>query len=464
MSPTPPTHPEARRRPISLALRVTVLAALSTTLLLLVFAWGVERSIEVHFARMDLAELSLGWRAVDGALRAGDAAQRARRLRDAFGADRGVVLRVRDAAGRLVYASPGPPLAGAGVPALAAPSLDGLHEWRAGGSTWRGLVLRAPGGGRVVLARNIDFHLEYLRGLRGALWAGTLAASLLSVLLARLAVEQGNAPLRRISARMREIGSEHLDMRLDPDRVPRELADLVAAFNAMLVRIERGFERLRAVSADIAHELRTPVTNLRTQTQVALARTRDAEAYREVLYSNLEEFERMSAMISDMLFLAQAEQAQPAREDVDLAAEARALFEYFEAWAEEQGVALTLSGAAAPVRGDRAMLRRALSNLLGNAVRHAARGSAVELRLVQRPQRLRVEVCNLGPDIAPEHLPHLFERFYRADASRRRSGEGAGLGLAIVQSIVEMHKGSVDVRSAGGSTCFAIELPTARPA
>ena len=316
----------------------------------------------------------------------------------------------------------------------------------------------------MVLARNIDFHLEYLRGLRGALWAGTLAASLLSVLLARLAVEQGNAPLRRISARMREIGSEHLDMRLDPDRVPRELADLVAAFNAMLVRIERGFERLRGVSADIAHELRTPVTNLRTQTQVALARTRDAEAYREVLYSNLEEFERMSAMISDMLFLAQAEQAQPAREDVDLAAEARALFEYFEAWAEEQGVALTLSGAAAPVRGDRAMLRRALSNLLGNAVRHAARGSAVELRLVQRPQRLRVEVCNLGPDIAPEHLPHLFERFYRADASRRRSGEGAGLGLAIVQSIVEMHKGSVDVRSAGGSTCFAIELPTARPA
>ncbi|OIQ85956.1 sensor kinase CusS [mine drainage metagenome] len=452
---------DAVRRPISLALRVTVLVGLSTTLLLLAFAWGVERSIELHFARMDLDSLATTWRAVDAALQLRDPAQRQHRLRDAVGDRRDLVLRVSDASGRMLFASDGPQLPVADSRAARAPALDALQLWQAGGHSWRGVLLRAPGGERVVLARAIDFHLSYLDRLRSALWAGTLLASLISVLLARLAVQQGNAPLRRISARMRDIGSEHLDARIDPAQVPVELADLVAAFNAMLERIERGYERLRGVSVDIAHELRTPVTNLRTQTQVALSRARPVDAYREVLYSNLEEFERMSAMISDMLFLAQSEHAQPAHDDVELAAEVRALFEYFEAWADEQGVALRLHGDAR-VCGDRAMLRRALSNLLRNAVHHSARGAAVEVTLAADAQRVRVEVCNTGAAIAPQHLPHLFERFYRADPSRRRNGEGAGLGLAIVKSIVEMHRGTVAARSADGLTCFSIEVPAPR--
>ena len=453
---------DAARRPISLALRVTVLVGLSTTLLLLAFAWGVERSIESHFASMDLDSLTSTWRAVDAALASSDAVQRQRRLRDAVGARHDLLLRVRDAGGRLLFASPGPSLPVAGVRAEPEPRLAALQRWQVDGGNWRGVVLRAPGGERVVLARAIDFHLRYLERLRSALWAGTLLASLLSVLLARLAVQQGNAPLRRLGARMRDIGSEQLDARLDPDQVPVELAGLVAAFNAMLERIERGYERLRGVSVDIAHELRTPVTNLRTQTQVALSRARDADAYREVLYSNLEEFERMSAMISDMLFLAQSEHALPAPDEVDLALEVHALFEYFEAWADEQGVALRLHGAA-QVRGDRAMLRRALSNLLRNAVHHSARGGAVDVTLAADAQRVRVDVCNAGAAIAAEHLPHLFERFYRADPSRRRNGEGAGLGLAIVKSIVELHRGVVAARCADGRTCFSVELPAARP-
>ncbi len=454
---------DAARRPISLALRVTVLVGLSTTLLLLAFAWGVERSIELHFARMDLDSLASTWREADAALASHDAAQRLQRLREAVGERRDVVLRVRDADGRLLFASGSPAPPGAGVGAERAPELDALRLWQADGHRWRGVVLRGPGGERVVLARAIDFHLRYLERLRSALWAGTLLASLISVLLARLAVQQGNAPLRRISARMRDIGSEHLDARIDPAQVPVELAGLVAAFNAMLERIERGYERLRGVSVDIAHELRTPVTNLRTQTQVALSRAREVDAYREVLYSSLEEYERMSAMISDMLFLAQTEHAQPAHDDVDLAVEVLALFEYFEAWAEEQGVELRLRGGAR-VHGDGSMLRRALSNLLRNAVHHSARGGAVDVTLAADAQRVRVEVCNAGAAIAPEHLTHLFERFYRADPSRRRNGEGAGLGLAIVKSIVEMHRGSVAVRCADGRTCFSIELPAPRRA
>ena len=455
---------DAARRPISLALRVTVLVGLATTLLLLAFAWGVERSIDLHFARMDLDSIASTWREVDSALALRDSAQRQHRLRDAVAERHDLVLRVRGADGQLLFASAGPALPASGAPASRAPEIDALQQWQADGRNWRGVVLRAAGGERVVLARSIDFHLRYLERLRSALWAGTLLASLISVLLARLAVQQGNAPLRRLGARMRDIGSEQLDARLDPAQVPVELAGLVAAFNAMLERIERGYERLRGVSVDIAHELRTPVTNLRTQTQVALSRARDADAYREVLYSNLEEFERMSAMISDMLFLAQTEHAQPAQEDVELATEVQALFEYFEAWADEQGVALQLHGGAARVRGDRAMLRRALSNLLRNAVHHSARGAAVDVTLAVDAQRVRVDVCNARAAIAPEHPPHLFERFYRADPSRRRTGEGAGLGLAIVKSIVELHRGTVSVRSADGHTCFSVELPAPRRA
>ncbi|VDY06856.1 sensory histidine kinase in two-component regulatory system with CusR, senses copper ions (fragment) [Thiomonas sp. Bio17B3] len=313
----------------------------------------------------------------------------------------------------------------------------------------------------VVVATAIDFHLQYLRELQNALWAGTLMASLISVLVAALAVRQGHAPLRRISARMREMTTERLHTRLDPKHVPVELVDLAAAFNAMLTRIEQGFARLRNVSADIAHELRTPVTNLTTQTQVALSKARDVDAYREILYSNLEEFERMGAMISDMLFLAQAEQG-PMRRDaggIDLHAEIRSLFDYFEAWAEDRGVSLELNGQVGRVEGDREMLRRALSNLIANAVRYTQRDQSVDVRLSRNQRWVTIEVCNPGIGIPSEHLPHLFDRFYRVDPSRQRRGEGAGLGLAIVKSIIEAHAGKVSVTSTSGMTCFSVDLP-----
>ena len=147
---------------------------------------------------------------------------------------------------------------------------------------------------------------------------------------------------------------------------------------------------------------------------------------------------------------------------MELAAEVRALFELFEAWADEQDVALQLHGTDARGSGDRAMLRRTLNNLLRNAVHHSARGSTVDVTLAADAQRVCIEVCNAGPTITPEHLPHLFERFYRADPLRRRSGEGAGLGLAFVKSIGELHRGTVAVRSADGRICFSLELPAPR--
>jgi two-component system heavy metal sensor histidine kinase CusS len=280
-------------------------------------------------------------------------------------------------------------------------------------------------------------------------------------LMGWIAVRQGHAPLRDIVARMRRISADKLESVIPPDTVPRELSALAESFNDMLGRVDEAFRRLSHFNADIAHELRTPITNLMTQTQVALSRARTIDEYREILYSNMEEYERMAQMIGDMLFLAQTDNGARKAEAsvVDLDAEAHGLFEYYEGWAEERGVTLKLKGTA-KVTGDRLMLQRALGNLLSNAIRHTAAGRTVHVKLAATEDgSVRVTVENPGAEIPPEHLPKLFDRFYRVDASRQRSGEGAGLGLAIVKSIVDAHGGKIEVTSADGRTAFQVVLP-----
>jgi two-component system heavy metal sensor histidine kinase CusS len=271
-----------------------------------------------------------------------------------------------------------------------------------------------------------------------------------------------------MAASVAHIEASRLGERLPERHVPAEIESLAVAFNAMLARLEDSFRRLSEFSSDIAHELRTPVSNLMTQTQVALSSARDSDDYREILYSNLEEYERMAQMIGDMLFLAQADNGllKPGYADIDLNAEVRALFDYFDAWAEERGVTLALEGTTSPLAGDRLMLRRALSNLLANAIRHTAAGNTVRVRLASDQSGISVVVENPGPVIPPEHLPRLFDRFYRVDPARQRggegknsgSGEGTGLGLAIVKSIVEAHGGRIRVASAMGLTQFQIKF------
>jgi two-component system heavy metal sensor histidine kinase CusS len=179
-----------------------------------------------------------------------------------------------------------------------------------------------------------------------------------------------------------------------------------------------------------------------------------------VLYSNLEEYERMAKMIGDMLYLAQTDHQliKPTLADVDLASEVQALFEYFDPLADERQVRLEHRGHARIVRGDRLMLRRALSNLLSNAIRHTSPGQAVTVTMQDLEETVLVTVANPCEDIAPEHLPHLFDRFYRVDPSRQRHGDGAGLGLAIVKSVVEAHGGEIAVSSNNGVTAFQIRL------
>jgi two-component system heavy metal sensor histidine kinase CusS len=229
----------------------------------------------------------------------------------------------------------------------------------------------------------------------------------------------------------------------------------------MLGRLQDSFRRLSEFSSDLAHELRTPIASLMTQTQVALSRTRSAEEYREVLYSNAEEYERLARMISDMLFLAKSDHGLivPRSKPIELSTEVRELFEFYDALADDRKVSLAAEGEGA-VDGDPLMIRRAISNLLANAINHTPPGGAINVRIALADDRaVRLSVENTGDGIAPEHLSRIFDRFYRVDPSRQRSTDGAGLGLAITKSIVTAHKGTVEAHSAHGLTRFVIVFP-----
>lgn len=458
-------------RPTSLALRITFVVALAVSTLLAAFTVYVERSVKNHFAEQDLGELKVVAEAIDLALGPtpmADSKQAVQaRLAAAVTGHHGVYFGVFDPQGAPVYSTaPHALMELARVsPAVASLNADTLKVWQFDDKVFRGDLLRIRGES-VLVAVTMQSHLHFLQMLQKGLWTGALVSCILAVLAAWLAVRWGHAPMRRIGAAMNSVSSENLDVRIASTEVPAELESLVTSFNDMLDQLQASFVRLREFSADIAHELRTPVTNLTTETQVALSKVRSVDAYQEVLYSNLEELERMGKMISDMLFLAQADhqQAKPEMTAIDLEVEVLALFEYFEALADEGGVALVVQGKAQRVEGDRLMLRRALSNLISNALRYASRGSNLSVRFAELDGMVEVCVQNSGPEIEARHLPRLFDRFYRVDPARHHvaGGEGPGLGLAIVKAIVQAHGGTVHATSALGQTCFLVLLPTVK--
>ncbi|MBP8298358.1 MAG: heavy metal sensor histidine kinase, partial [Burkholderiales bacterium] len=274
----------------------------------------------------------------------------------------------------------------------------------------------------------------------------------------------GLRPLRQIDATASAITADRLAERLDLARAPAEVQRLGASFNAMLARLHESFRRLSEFSSDLAHELRTPLNNLLGQTHVALSRPRAPRDYQDVLESNAEELERLRKMTEDMLFLAKADEARtrldwqtfPLREEADKVAD------YFAVVAEDRAVQVEVTGAA-PVHADRRLVQRALNNLFANAVRHAPPGTPVRVRIDAGDDGgVRLSIANAGPGIAPEHLPRVFDRFYRTDPSRPDSAESNGLGLAIVQSIMRMHGGLATAASGpGGLTTFTLHFPPA---
>lgn len=345
-----------------------------------------------------------------------------------------------------------------------------LYAWSEGARRFRGLALLLPvtGDGTTLLEVNtairIDHHEAFMDVVLRALWIAMGCALGLSIPVSILIVRGGLSPLRQLAGQVDAISSKRLNERIDPDRLPAELVGFADAFNAMLGRLDASFARLSEFSADIAHELRTPVSNLLTQTQVMLSRERSAEEYRDVLSSNLEELDRLGRMVSEMLFLAKTDNTREVvhRERVDLAYEVRQLFEFYEALASEKSIALHLVGEVF-AEVERTMLRRALSNLLSNAIRHTAAGGCIQVALELTDDKACVHVSNPGTPLSEPVRVKMFERFYRTDAARSRDTEGAGLGLAIVKAIAKAHGGGVSVTSDGNNNTFSIFFPvTAR--
>ncbi|SEE84096.1 two-component system, OmpR family, heavy metal sensor histidine kinase CusS [Burkholderia sp. WP9] len=284
---------------------------------------------------------------------------------------------------------------------------------------------------------------------------GSLAVLLLSYSVTRL----GLAPLTRLTRDASAVSPNNRSQRLNTAALPLELSDLANSFNGALERLDGAYGRLESFNADVAHELRTPVTILIGQTEVALTRNRSVDDLRHTLQSNLEEFERMRAIINDMLFLARADQGERATGlvEVSLAAEAAHTLEFLEIPLEEARVHAQLRGDAV-ARVNRSLFGRACTNLLMNAIQHCEPGAEINVTIVNEEDQVRVAVANPGAPISPDVLEHLFDRFYRAEVSRTNSRENHGLGLAIVKAIAEMHRGTVSAQSAHGINTFAFSV------
>jgi len=328
-------------------------------------------------------------------------------------------------------------------------------------TTWTKVV--AGDGNRpqvtLVLVKDPLRFLETLDAFRYALIAlgggGVLAVALLGFGIARL----GLRPLDRLSRQAHALDPSHQEQRLDLTPMPAELSELTSSFNGALARLETAYQQLEAFNADVAHELRTPLTNLIGQTQVTLTRERSAAELEEVLHSNLEEMERLKAIVNDMLFLARADQGAAATRLVatSIAAEVGKVVDFLEPLIDERGVHIRLRGDESGSI-ETALLRRALSNLLQNAIEHSTPGDEIAVAITREGEQIQIAVSNPGNKIEGRHLAHLFDRFYRVDIARRNPGGNHGLGLAIVKAIALMHRGSVFARSEQGRNTFGFTL------
>ena len=303
-------------------------------------------------------------------------------------------------------------------------------------------------------------HSTFLNSFRWQLAYIGLAGTLCLMILGWLAAWKGLQPIQKMTKVAEGISAQSLQSRLDVAHLPTELQALAVAFNAMLDRLEQALARLSDFSSDLAHEMRTPINTLMTQTQVCLSRSRNITDYQEVLFSNLEEFERLSRTVSDMLFLAKSNHGMSKAQfkPIDLAAEISALFEFYDALAAEKSIQLVQTGSG-QVMGDPALLRRALNNLLSNAVKYGHAHSVVKVECEQQVNCTIFSIQNKTDkteQLSAEQLPRLFDRFYRTDSARHQMAQGTGLGLAITKSILDMHDARITANFANGQIQFTI--------
>lgn len=373
--------------------------------------------------------------------------------------NRDSVLWILDARGHVLIevnpsALPLPKLA-----AAAAPTLGHDRDTPALRLAWLDV---AQGGQalKLIAGKGADEREQMLAAYRIRIWLALSVAASLAFALGWLVSQRGLTPVRQLAAQATAIDVRHLHIRLDDFGHTTELQALSEALNQMLARLEQGFAQLSRFSEDLAHEMRTPLTNLMGQSQQLLDRQRSPEDYQNLLASNVEEYERLARMIDSMLLLARCEQptAMLKRQKVELHQLVTQLCDYFEGMAEERGMQL-VNHCHGQLDAEPLLLRRALANLIANALRYGATDSTVMISTTSNTGVMAISVHNHGEPIAAQHLPHLFERFYRCDPSRHQPDDSGGLGLAIVRSIMHAHGGEATASSDHNGTTFTLRFP-----
>ncbi|MGE5593057.1 MAG: ATP-binding protein [Betaproteobacteria bacterium] len=347
----------------------------------------------------------------------------------------------------------------------------GFSSARVAGEPWRVYTIRIdlpPERSPYVLqvARPLSAVDETLERVAGVLVLGIPLVLFVAALGGVFISGRALGPIDRVTRLAREIGAEDLSRRLNLRLPNDEVGRLASTFDDMLSRLEAAFEREKQFTQDAAHELRTPLTVMKGTIDVALSRPRAAAEYRSTLSEVETQVDRLIHLAEGLLFLARAERTNSKLkvEPLDLAVLVAGLVDQLRPVAEAKGVSIRYDGPVSlPFRGDQDRLIRLFLNLLDNAVKHTPAGGNVTAGVARRGGGVEVAVRDTGPGIPPEHLPHIFERFYRVDKARSRSEGGVGLGLAIAKHIAELHGGSIRVASAPDKgTVFTVNLPTSR--
>ena len=385
-----------------------------------------------------------------------------------------IYLRVLDAGAHTLTQTPGmaqqfPPPTQEELAAVATPEGERRDIVSPSGKPFLSLIVRIPGQGagepprfmQVAMDREHDEYL--LTRYRQRLWLVLGVSLVLCSLGGYLIARSGMRPIKNIGRTAAHIRATTLHERIETEGLPAELSGLADTFNEMLDRLEQSFRHASQFSDDVAHELRTPINNLRGEIEVALGRSRSEEEYRGILESCLEECARVSRLIQTLLFLARSDTAVEVlqREKIEVGQALRNVQNYYEAAAAEAGVELNLSASdAVHAQLDRTLFQQAVGNLISNALAHTPAGGVVRLAARAEQGNVVVSVNDTGCGIAAEHLPRVFERFYRVHQVRRASAQNAGLGLAVVKSIATRHGGHVEIDSeVGRGTEVRLILP-----
>lgn len=463
---------ESTHRRWSLAASLTLWYALSAFILVLVATGYLYFALSRNFDREDDQFLTNRVRGVQLALDSLPAGKPALdkviEAEDARSESGQILIRVIDVRGEIVAESSNMREA---LPKESMFQLgkDAKAEWRgdydsSAGRSYRLFIVRRGPAGYLIQAamdRTHDAELleDYRRQLSYILGLSLIVCSIGGYMIAR----HGMRPVKAVAQIAERIRSTSLEQRIEVAGKPAEIRNLAETFNNMLDRLQESFTRMAQYSADIAHELRTPVNNLRGEIEVALGKARTPAEYQEILASGLEECARLSRLIDSLLFLARADQPKSVlhRESIDIGKELSRAREFFEASASEKRVSLELTvpdGLLAEL--DRTLIQRAVGNLVENALAHTPEGGQVLLSAAGDDATLIITVADTGSGIAPEHLPYIFDRFYRADRSRTKGTGGFGVGLAIVKGIAEIHGGTVQIASTiGKGTSVTMRYP-----